>query len=177
MQRKYLPLAMIFLASFFSASRVDAVTSVGDQLFYTGGNLHIQNLPADSGNDNYIYLRTPFDGDKFLFIDDGNEHITYSQAELSSFGIDIGGELLFVIRPNDQPPEFLTGPASRNPDNLPHALITDIGNGSFLVGFEDLLEGGDFDFNDAQFAVPEPSSLLVFALGLVGLRFRRRARA
>lgn len=43
------------------------------------------------------------------------------------------------------------------------------------VGFEDLLDGGDFDYNDVVFAasgvdvVPEPMSMLLMATGLIGI--------
>jgi len=173
---KYLGI-VIAIALALAAGQAKATTLVGNQLYYSGGNLHIQNLPADSGFDNYIYLRTPWDGDKFLFIDDGNEQVTYTQSELSSFGINVGVELLFMMLPNNNAPSFFTGPASRNTDNLIHANISDLGNGFFRVGFEDLLGGGDLDFNDAQFNVPEPSTLLLFGFGLASLRLRLRRRA
>lgn len=177
MARKVLGSVLIALAFVFYTSQAGAISVVGDQLFYTGGGLRVQNLPADSGHENYIYLRTPLDGDKFLFIDDGDEQVAFSHAELAGFGIDVGDELVFMILPDNQLPAFFTGPASRNPDNLVHALFTDLGDGWIRVGFEDLLDGGDFDFNDAQFNVPEPSSLLIFGLGIVGLRLRRRIHA
>jgi hypothetical protein len=100
--QKYWALGVMILALFFSTKQVNAtMTLVGDQLFYNGGGLSIQNLPATSGFANYIYL----DG-QFLFIDNGNEEVTFTQTELSGFGIDPGEELVFVILPDSQLPAF-----------------------------------------------------------------------
>ena len=169
---KYIGLLLALVVT-FAAGKAKAVNLIGNQLFYTGGNLHIENLPADSGFDNYMYLRTPLDGDKFLFIDNGDQQVTFTQGELLSFGVDVGDELLFMMLPDNTTPAFFTGPADRNPDNLIHAQIFSLGDGWFRVGFEDLLGGGDADFNDAQFNVPEPSTLTLLALGLIGFRLRR----
>ncbi|HEX6362940.1 MAG TPA: PEP-CTERM sorting domain-containing protein, partial [Albitalea sp.] len=80
---------------------------------------------------------------------------------------------------------FRTGPGAFNPDGLAHALVTFGDNGRIFVGFEDVVGGGDRDFNDHRFsltnvrtvaAVPEPATVaMLFAgLGLVGLLARRR---
>jgi alpha-tubulin suppressor-like RCC1 family protein len=41
----------------------------------------------------------------------------------------------------------------QNPDGIIHARVTDVGSGTFRVGFEDTLGGGDLDYNDILFDV------------------------
>ena len=67
-------------------------------------------------------------------------------------------------------------------DLLPHAAV-DAMLGSTVVGFKDLLGGGDMDYNDLSFSfskhrVPEPFAwaLMVAGLGLIGGVFRGQNR-
>ncbi len=108
----------------------------------------------------------------------------------------------------DQNQWYFTDDPSSNPDGLDHAkLATYAGIGWYAppvgsltgaagtrtfdrqLGFEDLYGGGDRDYNDVVFAaegvgvVPEPSSILLLATGLLGLlgfaalKRRRRSEA
>lgn len=101
----------------------------------------------------------------------------------------IGDELVFAILVTSTPPgpagagPFFMGPASRNPDGVIHAATDNLGGGVFEVGFEDILGGGDMDYNDLIFrftgVVPasEPGVLALAGLGLLGLGLSRRKRA
>jgi|GEM_PF-6167707 len=61
-----------------------------------------------------------------------------------------GTELVLSIHVTNTGHVFQTGPAYDNPDNKVHVAVTP-GTGDLLytVGFEDLFNGGDQDFNDA----------------------------
>jgi len=68
-----------------------------------------------------------------------------------------GSELMFILHVRDTNETYFMGPASRNPDNLPHARVNQTLNdplaSEYVVGFEDILGGGDHDFNDFVFIV------------------------
>ena len=82
--------------------------------------------------------------------------------------------------------DFHTGPGAGNLDGLPHANVIYGFNGEpgrTFVGFEDILGGGDLDYDDHMFsftniapAIPEPGTYaLMFAgLGVMGFIARRR---
>ena len=58
-------------------------------------------------------------------------------------------ELVFAIFVEGH--TFKMGPAERNPDGLAHAVVKPAGERRYDVGFEDLLNGGDRDYDDNTF--------------------------
>ncbi len=74
---------------------------------------------------------------------------------------------------------FVTGLASDNYDNVLHAMLSQNPDGSITVSFEDLPNGGDFDYNDLVFKVyetPIPAAGALLLTGLAGFGFAGRKR-
>jgi hypothetical protein len=76
---------------------------------------------------------------------------------------------------------YFSGPASLNADDEPHALVDWFPGNVANIGFEDLWNGGDRDYNDLRFSVTnvskyivsEPASLMLLGLGVAGLWLSR----
>lgn len=179
-----------------------AASELGAALQKTG-DIAVAFIGADAAYSNDIYYFTAignFGDATYLF----NNHTTASgtTADPDDSGLSVGDEAIFGIcvnRAGDSPGTdcanaddyFYTGSGAHNVDGLAHARVwsradyeAEFGaldpeafplEYDYVVGFEDILGGGDRDYNDAIFAIrgitiaPEPVTMTLLATGLVGL--------
>lgn len=135
---------------------------------------------ASYSDDLLLYL--PANGFGIIF----NNQTTAVGTVFNLGNYTAGSELIFQIHVLNTGNVWFSGNASRNADGVAHNMvINDWGTpGITSVGFEDLVGAGDKDFDDLAFsltnasgsAVPEPGSLVMFAMGtgMLGLLLRRK---
>jgi hypothetical protein len=131
-----------------TTAHAQAPAGLGGSLYSLGGEVTIDPQPATAGLRSELWLVSP----EVRFIA-YNERVGSSdpvQDPVTIGPYPAGTELIFEIRVPAQG-NFQMGPGSRNPDGLPHAVVTPEGVNSYLVGFEDLLNGGDRDYDDNVF--------------------------
>ncbi|MBC8413517.1 hypothetical protein H8E50_07590 [bacterium] len=135
----------------FVAGVADAVE--GDPIIVSEtGDVFVEYLGSDAYFTNQLYL-----GDALSIIFNNKTSSPGDTFFLGSFMA--GSELIFRLNTTVDEYEFdwYSGDADRNVDKTVHALVTiprdDFKGRSFetYVGFEDVLYGGDFDYNDMRF--------------------------
>ncbi|MGE0383885.1 MAG: MYXO-CTERM sorting domain-containing protein [Gammaproteobacteria bacterium] len=149
------------------------------QAFFVGGE--------GAGLSNDLYLHSP-SYEPVIF---NNHSAGFGESHDLGFFAP-GTELVFRLHTSDDN-DFFTGAAAENPDGVIHAVVDDeYVNSAFasgplvLVSFEDLFDGGDFNYEDMVFAlsnvtavpapVPVPALAPLAGLAALGLLRRRRLR-
>jgi hypothetical protein len=117
---------------------------IGGRLFATGGTVDIVVQQGTAAFTSRLFLQHPDRTRTSVALNtEVGKHVTVGP-------FPAGEELVFGIIMSDQQ-RFLMGPASRNPDGIAHAEVTETGVRTFLVGFEDQFGGGDRDYDDNVF--------------------------
>ena len=131
-------------AALVLAAPAEAQGVIGGKLFAAGGTMDIVVQPATAVFTCRLFL---------LHADGTRENISLNTEvgkHVTVGPFPEGQELVFGITVLNGP-TFFIGPASRNPDGIAHAEVTETGVRTFLVGFEDVFGGGDRDYDDNVF--------------------------
>lgn len=115
-----------------------------------GGEVVVDIKASESGYNNKLYWSTDnFVTKNYIGIDNQQASVSLGQFAKGTrieFGID-----------NGQNQFFKTGGATANVDGIDHTQVTQTAQGT-LIGFEDLMGGGDRDYNDAIILVRQGSA-------------------
>lgn len=178
-------LGLVLVSTLARAGAILDTPIMGGRLLVAeDGEVQLRYLGSHAAYFNTLYLHNDSDwGDAAIF-----DKSTALGAVINLGEFSAGTELIFRLVVHDTGDVFFSGDSPRNPDGLAHAwAITTLRDGMFFTtaGFEDLLGGGDKDYDDFVFslsnvidppadlapsspaaAIPSPSALWLLAMGL-----------
>jgi hypothetical protein len=132
------------LACAAASAQAAPPSGLGGQLFSTGGEITVKVLPATAGLTSELRLYAA-DGSSTLIATNRQVGKVVTLAARPT-----GEELVFGIAVENGR-VYKLGPGARNPDGLEHGNVVQSGERQFDVGFEDLFNGGDRDYDDNVF--------------------------
>lgn len=175
---------LVFGVVLLLSANTHAIPILGDSLYYTGGDITVEVLVPSAAYTSTLSLYL-FGPTSIVSSFGTNKDVGLTTIfDPSASGYSVGDELIFGIFVHNTGYTYYMGDGSRNPDGIMHAAVDDIGGGHYIVGFEDLFGGGDFDYDDHRFdfsggvsnvsMIPESSTFALFALGIIGLGLSRK---
>jgi hypothetical protein len=176
-----LSLAVVGLIAALHSAPAQAYPVLGQDIYYHGGSLQFEILAADSAYISQIYLHTSTGN--ILLGNNRDAGVVINIGDPSAIGLNPEDEFILGIHVINTGNDFFMGGGYDNDDGIVHAAVNYGPNQTAVIGFEDLRGGGDRDYNDAMIRVlgdlgfahiPEPSSMLLFGAGLVGVVYYRR---
>ena len=151
---------------------------LGAELYATGGDITVRFEGSSAGYDSLIAVN----GSPQFF---PNHATARRHRSSTSATIAAGTALDVVLHVLNTSQFFHSGAGALNIDAMPHALVNQ-SSGRTFVSFEDIVGGGDKDYNDHQFsftnvsvtAVPEASTmaLMLAGMGVLGFLGTRRRK-
>lgn len=147
---KLTKLAILSMVLTLTLTNSEATPILGGKVIVASdGEVIATFLGHTAGYSNNLYLDSPSNSLGLIF----NNHSTPPGSTFSLGNFTAGTELIFRIYVINTGQSFFTGDASRNPDGLFHAVVDDAYSATAAyVGFEDLLGGGDLDYDDLNFS-------------------------
>lgn len=180
MLKKVLAACALFCTTSMAMS---APVGLGESLYVQQtGNVTLTYTGKDASYTDLLLLLSPSNSFGIIF----NNQATNVGSVFNLGSFAAGTQLIFGLYAVNENKTYYSGNAASNPDHIAHAAINfDVVNHLAYVGFEDLYNGGDKDYNDFKFSlsnvgstpahVPEPASWALMAAG-AGLLTRVRTR-
>ena len=119
---------------------------------FASGQVIFTALPGGLGNDQVSSTIRSFSGDSFLsfYLVQNSSTDTYIQNSADG----------------TTPPSVFFSSVLSNGDGVNHLNVTTQGDNDFVIGFEDVFNGGDNDFNDVQLRVQSTTETATVGTGL-----------